>query len=343
MPPFQPKHTDLEALEIVRAVSLVADPDSPTTVSQTAWDESRSKAGHSDAPAARSFCDRWGVSWPRVLRIAHGSLDDALRALGNAAADKGRKGVTLPRIATALSQVAAKLERPGINRTEYRRGRDLIIQASRGPARQAALRALPELTQIETVLKQNEMSWEDGQTLAGLVIPPHSHGAGVAISDAVGQFVRAQGKLPRTRYQVRSWCKAHRVSLARATQEDFDAAVEAIRAERAANGEPPLVVAARSEDLAPSAGASVADGPPPRAEEWTEKEPVIRGMAVAVRLLRGKQLTQRRLKDMARDHRGLGIPTSSSVNRCREKYYPGETWREWVTEATTLAKSDATL
>lgn len=344
MPPFQPKHSDLELLEIVRAVSVVADPDSPATVSQTTWDESRAKAGHPDAPLARTIsADRFGVPWPRVLRIAHGNLDDALRALGNAAADKGRKGVTLPRIATALRQVATRLDKPGINRREYKDGRESIILTSRGPARTAARRSLPELTQVETVLKQNEMSWEAGLVFAGLEVPILGSIPGLSADASVRLFAVTKEKVPRTRTQLRRWANHHGIACARMQQPAFEAAVAALQDERAAAGLAALPAAPKDEDLAEPVPVVAPDAPAKRAKEWDDKEAVIRGMAKAVRLLRGKQLTQRSLKETARKHPGRGIPGYSQVDSCRQKYYPGETWRQWVTEATTLAKSGATL
>jgi hypothetical protein len=87
--PPAPRHTPLELLAIVREVAAVAAPVQPMKTTQAAWDSSRADAGHPDAPRARSICDRLGVPWPRLLAIAHGNLDDALRALGNLAADKG--------------------------------------------------------------------------------------------------------------------------------------------------------------------------------------------------------------------------------------------------------------
>lgn len=153
MPPFQAKHSPGQLINIVRAVSLSVSEDDPERVTQSAWDDGRADAGHPDAPTARAIVQRLGVSWGRLLRIAHGNPDVALRALGNAAADKGRKGLTLPRIAVALRQAALRLDKPGINRTDYKRARELIIAAARRAGRTASVqRALPELTQIETVL-----------------------------------------------------------------------------------------------------------------------------------------------------------------------------------------------
>lgn len=121
VPSPAPRHTPLELLALVREVAALAAQAGPEKATQAAWDSSRADAGHSDAPRARSICDRLGVSWPRLLRITHGNPDNALRALGNLAADKGRKGHTLPRVAVALRQAALRLGKPGSDAGTTRR------------------------------------------------------------------------------------------------------------------------------------------------------------------------------------------------------------------------------
>lgn len=209
--------------------------------------------------------------------------------------------------------------------------------------RATAERALPELTQIETVLGQNEMTWDDGLVFAGLEKPRRKFIEGLDELEATKAFVEDLDKLPQHTKQLIEWGAARGIAVARARRERFDAAVKTITAERAAAGDPPLRVAARRDHLTSSSGLSPgAELPTGRSPSWTKPQ-VIVGMARAVRLLNGKQLTQRTLKEIAEAKPSTGIPSWSSVDRCRRRYYPDETWRDWVTEATAMAKTPGAL
>ena len=137
VPPFQPRHSPLELLEIVRVVSLHVDADAPHTVNGRRWDDGRAGAGHHDAPRAFSIAKRLEVSWPDVLLVAHLEPELAWRRLNNLRADKGRKGITLDRVLLALRQAAVRLNKPGIDRTDYERARREMTAASRRARRGA--------------------------------------------------------------------------------------------------------------------------------------------------------------------------------------------------------------
>jgi hypothetical protein len=187
------------------------------------------------------------------------------------------------------------------------------------------------------------MSWDDGLALAGLEKPKRKAIEGLNELDATKAFVEDLGNLPQHTKQLIEWGAARGIAVARARRARFDTAVATITAERAAANEPPLRVAGRREHMtSPSALPAGADLPTGRSPGWTKPQ-VIVGMAKAVRMLNGRQLTQRTLKDIAEENPGSGIPSWSSVDRCRRRYYPDESWRDWVTGATALAKTPGAL
>lgn len=342
MPPFQAKHSPGELIEIVRVDSLIVSPAAPARVSQSAWDEGRREAGRSDAPTARAITQRLGVTWPQLLRIAHGDPDDALRALGNAAADKGRKGLTLPLLAVALRQAAVRLGQEGLSRTDYRKARERIVAGARGTRSAGRVeRMMPELTQIETVLGQNKMSWDDGLRMAGLELPERTDNSGLDERGALGAFIEDLGKLPRSAKHLLDWARDRKVSVKYPKRAKFEAAVAEITRQRKRDGLPALLVAERKEHRA--VAATETSGPAARTPEW-EKPEIIVGLARAIRILGpGKQLTQRALKAVAEAHPGQGIPSWSPVDRRRRTHHPDESWRDWVAEATAVANGPADL
>jgi hypothetical protein len=331
----RPKPTPLELLAVVRDVSIHVAPDAPTEVAQRPWNEGRAGAGHPDAPAAHSIAERLGVSWRRLLQIAHGSRDDALRALGNAAADKRRKGLTLDRVSVAVRQAARRLGKPGIDRSDYTRGRELILAATRrGPARQTVLRALPELTQIETVLGQNDMSWDDLLAYAELERAERTDNRGLDELAAIRLFVETVDKLPRNAKQLKAWANAAQVSVRKPLREPFEVALARIVAERTAAGEPPLTTTDRGQRF--DGTPAVTGAKRARKVDW-DRQQIIRGLAKAIRILDGRQLTQRSLREIA-PHQP-DVPSWAQVDRCRRKHHPDETWNDWVAEATALARN----
>jgi hypothetical protein len=340
VPPFTASHTPLELLDIVRAVSLRADPQVPTTVSGRVWDAHRAPAGHPDAPRAFSIAQRLGVPWRDVLRVAHEPADNRWRLLANFQADKGRKGVTLAGVFMALRQAAHRLGQPSVNRSDYTRARELILASSRR-TRHAAIaeRAMPQLTQIEELLRRNKLTWEQAVRQAGLAAPPRVEHRGLPLEDAVRAFIDDTGTLPRHFEQLRKWSAAKGLAIqwTRAPGKSAQAAIAAVVAQRRAAGLPDLQPADHHMQFA-RAGATV-DGPARRHGVWT-RERLIEGMALAVELLgRGQQLDQRSLKRLARDRRDLPIPSYSTVHRYLRVHHPDESWEQWRREAEQLARS----
>lgn len=342
VPPFTASHTPLELLEIVRVVSLRADPQAPTSVSGRVWDAHRAPAGHPDAPRAFSIAQRLGVPWRDVLRVAHEPADNRWRLLANFQADKGRKGVTLAAVFVALCQAAHRLGQPSVNRSDYTRARELILASSRR-TRHAAIaeRAMPQLTQIEELLRRNKLTWEQAVRQAGLEGPPRVDQRGLSLEDAVGAFIDDVGRLPRHLHQLRAWARARGVSLEHIRTggaPEFRQASAAVIEQRKRDGLPAVDLAPTKTQFTRS-DDQPAGGPPARRRFWT-RATLIEGMALAVELLGpGRQLDQRSLKQIAAERRDLPIPSYSVVHRYLRKHHPDESWEQWRSEAEQLARS----
>lgn len=341
VPPFQPRHSPLELLEIVRVVSLHVDADAPHAVSGRRWDDGRAGAGHQDAPRAFSIAKRLEVSWPDVLLVAHLEPELAWRRLNNLRADKGRKGITLDRVLLALRQAAVRLDKPGIDRTDYERAREEMIAASRRARRGDAVdRALPERTQVEELLRRHGLSWEEGLQRAGLSTPERKNRRAAPLVELVRSFVDEYEHLPRHFKQLERWANAHSISITRAGKGDGQAAAEAIAAvvtERQAAGLPELPIAA-SNMVFSATGRVTGARARAHIRDW-DREKLIAGMALAVELLGpGAQLDQRSLKRIAAERRDLPIPSYSTVNRHLRRHYPADTWEQWRREAHERAR-----
>jgi hypothetical protein len=340
VPPFRARHTPLELLDIVRAVSLCAAPDAPTTVSGRAWDEHRAAAGHPDTPRAFSIARRLELAWSDVLRAAHEPEANRWRTLAHLQADKGRKGLTLDGVFVALRQAAQRLGQPSVNRSDYIRARELMLAASRRTRHAAvAERAMPELTQIEELLRRNQLSWEQGLLRAGLGHATRVDQRGLQLEDAVRAFIDEHAKLPRNFDQLRACAASHGIAIqqTRTPGAATQAAIHAVVEQRRQAGLPELERAERTQRFEP-AEAVTTIGPPARRPRWN-RESIIDGMAAAVQVLGpGQQLDQRSLKRLAAERRDLPIPSYSVVNR-HLRHHPGETWEQWRREAEELARS----
>lgn len=335
---FRSVHTPLQLIDQVREVSRAASKRHPEQVTQAQWNAARARAGYPDVMKAHAICQRLGLKWSQVLRVAHRSRADALRDLNQAASSKGRKGWRLQDVAYALRQVSVKLGGVAPNRSEYTSGRERILAASRATRhRQAAERSIPSLPEIETVLKQNRMSWEDGLVLAGFPPAPRpSAPPALKELDTARLFAQQTGFLPANVSQLMRWARSEGIAISPLRASRLKRALTELRRERKAAALPALKHAARG-DPPPSTALAARDGLPlARAPRWT-RETIIPGLARAVALLGpARQLSQRSLKRIASDHPEQRIPSWTSVHRAL-RAHPGETWDDWRREAEQQA------
>jgi hypothetical protein len=316
VPPYQARHSPLELLAIVRVVSLHVDPDTPHTVSGRRWDDGRAGAGHPQAPLAFSIAKRLAVAWPDLLRVAHLPPELAWRRLAHLQSDKGRKGVTLDGVLLALRQAALRVDKPGVDRTDYRRARGEMLAASeRTRHGRTAARAVPELTQIEEILGRNGLTWEQGLQRAGLSSAHDKNQRAASYGELARGFIDQFDQLPRNYSQLRRWAAARQISFPLAGKGSAQLAASAISEivqQRDVAGNPALPIAPSELSFANTSGQF---GLPARIRTW-DREKLISGMALAVGLLGpATRLDQRSLKRIAAERRDLPIPSYSTVNR----------------------------
>lgn len=346
MPKFAARHNDLELLAIVRDVARAAEPADPRTVAGRRWDDHRARAGRAGAPGAASIARRFGLSWRDVLRVAHADPNDALRRLNNLRADKGRKGFDLAAVMIALRQAAVRLGSEQLDRSDYERARAQILKPSRRtPQRTVVERAIPSVTQVDEVLRQNDMTWAAALRRAGLA-PATKKGAGhigMPLAEAIAAFVDDVSMMPATRQHLVKWAAARGVSI-----EGRDkaapvvlAAISEFAVARDRDGLPTLPVAKDGMRFTGLAPADASHGPRARRFDWN-RESLIAGMATATELLPpGEPLNQRALKRLAAEHPALRIPSYSTVNRHLRVNHPDESWEEWRQEAQRYVEGRA--
>jgi hypothetical protein len=189
---------------------------------------------------------------------------------------------------------------------------------------------MPALTQIETVLAQHEMSWEDALEAAGLEPPARFDDSGLDAEAGVRAFVENVGALPRSASQLREWAQATGTSIENLLWPAVQKATALVQREHTASGKPPLAVAKLGEHLAGDSSTSRNDRPS-RKREW-DKQQVLAGLTLAVTMLDGQQLTQRSLKQLVKDNPGCGVPSWSSVDRCL-RANAGDTWEQYRRDA----------
>jgi hypothetical protein len=339
--PFTARHTPLELLDVVRVVAEHANPGAPTGVSGRVWNAHRGPAGRPDAPLASSVAKRLELPWAQVLAVAAAPPEERLRRLRQLQSDQGRKGLSLVGVRVALRQAAVRLEQSTLTRADYQRGREMIVAASHRTRHAAiAQRAMPELSQIDSLLRRYRLTWEQALEQAGLQAAERVVERGMALEDAVQGFVEDTGHLPRTRRHLWDWAAQRGIALARIPQAKvrIKAAVDEIARQRARDGLPALTpLVAADVQLAGRAGER--QGPPARRYRWT-RATLIAGLALAMAQLEpGQELDQRTLKRIAAARSDLPIPSYSVVNRHLRKHHPGETWEQWRREAEAIARS----
>lgn len=339
--PNRSPHTPLMLIELVRVVSAFGAPADPLAVSQRVWDANRVAAGAPGAPPAHKICQRLGVSWPQLLRIAHGDPAGALQGLRVAQSDRGRKGISLEQVLIALRQAALRLGRQGINRSDYVTARGQMLEKTRATRhRGARRRAIPELNQIEAVLGQHGLSWSDALERAGLAEPEPVLNAGLEPAEAVREYAAHMGAVPRGVKPLLRWARTVGVRVQRHMKRvALDQAIAELQRQRALAGQSPLPLSPVDADFTVATSGPAPVGPRRHRRDWT-KDKVIDGMALAIAHLRpGEHLTQRTLKRIAREHGNEAIPSWSVVDRHLRR--TGETFEEWRREAERLAAAGA--
>jgi hypothetical protein len=350
---FQPQQSPRELMGIVAVVARAARPDKPEAVSMRAWDDARADAGYPNAPRAHAITQRLEVSWRELVRIALDRPDDAWRQLTHAAADKGRRGVSLERILVALRQVAVALDQDTLTRADYVRGRAEILAPAQRAKHPDAEEALPPLEFIDNLLRRKGFDWDELLRRAGLAPSTREAVAGLDPEAAVRLMASDLGGVPRGPRDLARWAKLRGVALQGGGEKrkhisaaDVRKAIKAVQRERREAGEKPVPMAEDEQIAAAAALPPITDPSVPRARvvapRW-DRERLLDGMAEAVRRLNGHQLDQRSLKAEAKRAREAGdasIPSYSTVYN-HLKDHDGESFADWIAEAERRAREAA--
>jgi hypothetical protein len=119
---------NLTLLDAVAEVAALANPTSPRTVSQRAFDAARSRSlFYPGLPRAKNIAKRLKMTWPDVLTVAHAWGDEQSKLLDLKTRGPNAKWVTRENAASALAVVAKRLNVDSLTQGEYRRERAKIL------------------------------------------------------------------------------------------------------------------------------------------------------------------------------------------------------------------------
>jgi hypothetical protein len=164
-------------------VLRATDAEHPERVSTRRFDEMRSSAGHQTLPRARDLADWLGLRWSDVKAVALDETRDQVKTLKSRRREPSRPWSDVEGAVLALKRVAAALEQDHLSATSYDEYRRRSSSATRS--------VLPTSAQIVKLIG----SWSGALELAGLA-QSRPTGAGLPVVDAIGVFVRTQGRLP---------------------------------------------------------------------------------------------------------------------------------------------------
>lgn len=324
---FTPTHSRDRLLQVVHEVSVHADPAAPADVSQRRFNAARAVAGHPDCPQAHAIAERLGVSWPLLLRTVH-TTDNRSRLVSVLASDRGRKGITLDHVLTAIRLVARYLRVSALSLSEYDRGREELVAGDKrawAHGGQAEL-MFPTRNQIDEVLHQNELTWTEALARAGLERAGSAH-RGMSVADAVALFAADTGHVPFSNVQMRSWAKQTGHVVVNHLWADVEPAIAEFQRQR----EVPLPTWPRGKSF-----EGVTTTVPPRRRKpkhHRSPEEIVRGLTIAFDFLKpGEALGERTLKRISKQYIDEDIPSWGAVVTAIEKC-PGASWDKWLDEA----------
>jgi hypothetical protein len=157
--------TDRTLLDAVEEVASIADPTSPRTVSQRAFDEARSQSFlYPGLPRAKRIAERLGLKWAEVLEVAYSHGDKQNSLLYHKRKGSQAKWVTPENAAAALAVAARRLNKDSLTADEYRREREKMLAADAKRWMHGGQLRLPTEQQVSSVAG----SWEKALRAAGL-------------------------------------------------------------------------------------------------------------------------------------------------------------------------------
>lgn len=170
----------------IATVLRAADSDEPQRVSTRAFDAARESAGQPSLPAAKNLAELLGMPWPAVKAVALDATRDEVRTYKSRHRRDPRPWRDADGAVLAVKRVAAALGEDRLAATTY----DVFREDSPAATREL----LPTSAQIVKLCG----SWNEALSQAGLA--PSLGGrkrTALPVIEAIGLFVRSQGRLPR--------------------------------------------------------------------------------------------------------------------------------------------------
>jgi hypothetical protein len=156
---------NLTLLDAVAEVAGLANPTSPRTVSQRAFDEARLRSlFYPGLPRAKNIAKRLKMTWPDVLTVAHAWGDERGRLYAAKTREPAAKWVTPENAASALAVVAKRLNADSLTKGEYRREREKMLANDAKRWMHGGQLRMPSEKQVVGV----HGSWDAALSAAGL-------------------------------------------------------------------------------------------------------------------------------------------------------------------------------
>jgi hypothetical protein len=304
----------LEALILlggVRELSALADPASPETVSQRAFDAaaeavrsgSEPSATHLALPAARRIAERLGLPWRELVAVAHEPEARQNQLLAVKAREPAQDWLTADHVAAALGLVARRLGADSVTTGQYRVERASLLAQDRARWLHGHWLLLPDDEQVIACAG----SWDAALSLAGLKAKsergPSQQPAAPLLVDLLERFHDEYGFQPSAR-DLRAFARGNGVPYPSERTQRLSAAAAEWIASRHTRGLPePNIVkrvggrGKRAPDYSADVGAARAGEQ--RRRKWTRASSAAAVACYLAQLRSVERSTERGYSDWA--------------------------------------------
>jgi len=298
-------------LQGVREVSRLACPSSPQAASQRAFDAARGRSTFSDLPAARNIARQLGLSWAKILSVAHEPDATVAQELGRKQRSAEEGWLRDEHIIYALRAVALRLGRQSLSLSQYRSEREQMLAADRTRFLHGRQLILPSDTQVIA----HTGSWPEALRLAGLEEADASEGRrSPSLVALLERFHEHYGVRP-TFADLEAFAAGNGIRFPATRQQRFSEALAEWRAKRSEEGLPEPAEPPRKRerpDYSRDVGAARSDEH--RQHSRRDIEECVAWMRRYLEgLPAGVRSTQRSYRDWAREQDGA--PGASTIGR----------------------------
>lgn len=298
--------------------SCVGSIPAPEGVSKADFDARRGSFGWDDVPSVKGLEKRWNLRWEELKEALLSPGRDFGRTLAARLRRSAGAGLSDGDVAYALRLIALRLGANTMRQHEYDAELELLEAAASGlPSAELGEFRLPRAGDIDTYMRNTGRDgWESALGLAGLAPPGLSkrQSPGITIGEALEMFLCEVGFLPG-HHALRAFTRQKGIALESQVEGYLEKRAAFVAEWRArgrwvADGPPP------STKRPPIHAEPVADdAAAPRANRarWTREE-MLAGTERALELAyeRGVTLTDRLMRDLARDHPEIPYPSTLS-------------------------------